>query len=200
MLSPDERSTSSRIERARQGSLSAMNSLWAYVRTPLRRRADVRHNRSLDRKEDGSDRVQDCLCKAVCKFGEFKGRSLAEFCNWIFTILDNDLFEAQRFWTREKRDRKQERPLEPDGGVLSEPAGSTTSILGQLVREEEREQLMVAAGWCREKDRAVIFRHLFEGQSYEEIAHDCGVTRDVDPRSDSRGRSAASATRCDYRP
>ena len=94
MLFPDERSTSSRIERARQGSLSAMNSLWAYVRTPLRD-GPRRQNTSLDRKEDGSDRVQDCLCKAVCKFGEFKGRSLAEFCNWVFTILDNDLFAAK---------------------------------------------------------------------------------------------------------
>jgi RNA polymerase sigma factor (sigma-70 family) len=179
MLFPDERTTNSRIEQARLGSLSAMNSLWAYVRTPLRRRAGARQNTSLDRKEDGSDRVQDCLCKAVCKFGEFKGRSLAEFCNWVFTILDNDIFKARRFWKQVKRDWKREQPLAPDGGVLSELAGSTTSILGRLVREEEREQLSVAAGWCREKDQAVIFRHLFEDQSYDEIAHECGVTCDV---------------------
>ena len=78
-----------------------------------------------------------------------------------------------------KRDWKREQPLAPDSGVLGERAGSTTSILGRLVREEEREQLMVAAGWCREKDQAVIFRHLFEDRSYEEIAEDWGVTRDV---------------------
>ena len=47
-----------------------MNSLCAYFRAAefLRRRADVRQAKALHRKEDGSDRVQECLVQAVVNF------------------------------------------------------------------------------------------------------------------------------------
>jgi RNA polymerase sigma factor (sigma-70 family) len=176
MATLQEPSTDSRIERARHGSRSAMNRLLASCRPVLRGRAKARQHKSLAGKEDDSDLVQECQCQAVDHFGEFRGNTLAEFRKWICTILDRVIIQKRRYWARKKRDRKKEQPLAPDGGVPGEPAGSTTSILGQLARKEELEQLMVAASWCREEDQAVIFRHLFEDRSYEEIAAEWGVT------------------------
>ena len=121
------------------------------------------------------DLVQDCQFQAAARFGEFKGHSLAEFRAWIGTILERVILQNRRFWGRNKRDRQREQALAPDG-MLGDPAGSTTSILGRLVREEEVEQLMVAVGWCREEDQVVIFRHFFEDRSYEEIAAEWGVS------------------------
>jgi RNA polymerase sigma factor (sigma-70 family) len=191
-----EPSTDSRIERARQGCRSAMNYLLASIRTALRRRAKAGHNKAFERKEDISDLVQECQCQAAAQFGEFKGRTRAEYRSWIGTILDRVILQKQRFWTRKKRDGKREEPLAPDGGVLGELAGSTTSILGQLVRKEEWEQMMAAADWCREEDQAVFFRHLFEDQSYEEIAAEWDVSCQVVRQRFSRAfRRVREATR-----
>ena len=71
---------------------------------------------------------------------------------------------------QQKRDRKREQPAAPDGGGPLEPVGSTMSILDKLGQQEECERLMVAAGWCREEDWAVICRHFLEGLSHEELA------------------------------
>jgi RNA polymerase sigma factor (sigma-70 family) len=171
-----EPSTDSLIERARHGSRSAINILFSSCRTSLRRKARARQLNALGRKQDDSDLVQDCQIQAAAQFGEFKGHTLAEFRAWIGTILERVILQNRRYWGRNKRDRQREQPLAPDGGALGDPAGSTTSILGRLVRQEEVEQLMVAVGWCREEDQAMIFRHFFEDRSYEELAAEWGVT------------------------
>ena len=137
---------------------------------------------------------RSACCAGRNRFGEFKGHTRPEFLAWMGAILDHLIQHQHRFWTRKKRDRKREQPLTATGGGPGEPAGSTTSILGRLVREEEWEQLMVAAGWCREEDRAVISLHLFEGRSHEEIAAEW-VSPPRPCASDSAGRSAASARR-----
>jgi RNA polymerase sigma factor (sigma-70 family) len=191
-----EPSTDSLIERARHGSRSAINILFSSCRASLRRKARARQPHALGRKQDDSDLVQDCQIQAAAQFGEFKGRTRAEYRSWIGTILDRVILQKQRFWTRKKRDGKREEPLAPDGGVLGELAGSTTSILGQLVRKEEWEQMMAAADWCREEDQAVFFRHLFEDQSYEEIAAEWDVSCQVVRQRFSRAfRRVREATR-----
>jgi RNA polymerase sigma factor (sigma-70 family) len=176
MPTSQEPSTESLIQRVRTGSLSALNDVFASIRPLLRRRAEARHARALRRKDDASDRVQDCLRKAVEKIGAFKGHTLDEMRAWLYKIIDNDMRKRHRFWARRKRDRGLEEALAPDGVGSGEPAGSTTSILDRMARREESEQVMVALSWCPEADRDVIFQHLIEERSYEEVAADRGVT------------------------
>ena len=166
MPSSEKRSSDSLIERARRGNKSALNRLMASCRAWLRRKAEA----GLARKQDASDVVQECQLAGAAQFGEFKGHKLVEFHNWMGAILKNLILHQHRYWGQKKRDRKREQSPSPERCGLDEPAGSTTSILHQLAREEQWEQLMIAAGWCREEDWAVIFLHLYEDQSHTEIA------------------------------
>jgi RNA polymerase sigma-70 factor, ECF subfamily len=166
MASSEKRSTDSLIERARRGSKSALNRLMASCRTWLRRKAKA----GLARKQDASDVVQDCQLAAIAGFGEFKGNTQSEFRNWIGAILKNLIHREHRFWGQKKRDRKREQSPAPDGHGPNEPVGSTSSILSRLMQNEQLEQLAIALGWCREKDRALIFMYLDEDRSHAEVA------------------------------
>lgn len=132
----------------------------------------------------------------AAQFGDFKGNNLVDFRNWMAGILKNLILHQRRFWAQQKRDRKREQPAAPDGGGPLEPVGSTMSILDKLAQQEECERLMVAAGWCRDEDWAVICRHFFEGISHEEIAAEWELSSDAVRKRSSRAvRRVGDATR-----
>jgi RNA polymerase sigma factor (sigma-70 family) len=166
MPSSERRSNDSLLERARRGSNSALNRLLASCRRQLKRKAEA----ELARKQDASDVVQECQLAGAARFDEFKGHRLVEFHNWMGAILQNLILHQHRYWGQKKRDRKREQSPAPERCGQDEPAGSTTSILSRLVKMEQSEQLMIAAGWCRKEDWAVIVQHLYEDQSHAEIA------------------------------
>ena len=152
------------IERARRRCQSARNYLLTYVRPELHRRAKARLNKTLRRKEDVSDLVQECMCKIIEKWSKFRGSRLDDFRHWVFKIQDNGIRKQQRFYRQKKRDRQREVPLALDGGVEGELAGSATSNLGRLVRKEECKQMMEALSWCREEDRELIVQRRLRRQ------------------------------------
>jgi RNA polymerase sigma-70 factor, ECF subfamily len=166
MPSSEKRSNDSLLERARRGSKSALNLLLALCRPRLKRKAKA----GLARKQDASDVVQECQLAGAARFGEFKGHGLVEFHNWMGAILQNLILHQHRYWGQKKRDRKREQFPNQERCGLDDPAGSTTSILSRLVKIEQAEQLMIAAGWCRKEDWDVIFLHLYEDRSHAEIA------------------------------
>jgi RNA polymerase sigma factor (sigma-70 family) len=167
------------VERARKGSRSALNHVMKSCREDLLRKAKARLPRSPARQQDAEDLVQQCLLEAWSGFVEFRGQGPAEFRAWIGTILDRKVLLHEKHWQCQKRDRKREEPQPTTGGAPDVPAGSTTSILGRLVREEDLDLPNVAAGWCRRNDRDVITLHLYEDRSYEDIAAEWGVACDA---------------------
>ena len=118
----EEPSTLARVNRARQGISSAVNRLLESIRPSLRKRTRSRLPRSLDRKLDDSDIVQECLFLIAANLGDFKGQSPAEFRGWIYSILDRAILRQRRHLSREKRDRNREEPYAADGrGRTSRP-------------------------------------------------------------------------------
>lgn len=167
------------VNRARQGNRSAMNRLMELYRPELLKRAQAGLPRRLVRKLDPEDLVQDCQLEVAAGLRDFRGQSPVEFGAWMRAILDRRILQQERRWRRKKRDPKREEPLDTTGGVLDVPAGSTTSNLGRLAREEGVDQLMMAVGWLRQDEQEVINLRLWEDWSYEEIATRWGVTCDV---------------------
>jgi len=165
------------LVRARQGSQSALGQLMVSCRPWLQRRVRSRMPRELERKQDGSDLVQECQYLAATRFDQFVGRDLGDFRAWLAGILDRRLLRALRYWGERRRDRRRERPLQPawSTGAGREPAASATSVLDRLSRDEQCEQLRLAASWCRADDQAVIALHLDEGRGYDEIAAELGI-------------------------
>ena len=84
-------------------------------------------------------------------------------------------FKLLRHWLNKGRNFKREEPLNPAWSDQGELAASSTSILDRLSREEDAERLNLVMNWCREEDRALIFLHLFEGQTHVEIADRLGI-------------------------
>ena len=138
-------------------------------------RAGKQISRKLDCKEDASDLVQKVLLRATIQFDRFKGQSIGEFYTWLARIQDKLLLKLLRHWHNQRRNVGQEKPVNPAWSDQKELAGSSTSVADRLARAEECDRLILAASWCREEDRAIIFLHLFEGQSHERIAADLEI-------------------------
>jgi RNA polymerase sigma-70 factor (ECF subfamily) len=163
------------IERAKDGSRSALGDLMASCRPWLRRRVRLKFPRGLARKEDASDLVQECQSLAAASFAQFRGGSPAEFRAWLAGILDRRILQAIRFWGAGRRDRRREQPVAAAASSVWELEGSSTTILERLCRWEECDRLKLAASWCRDDDIELISQHLFVGRSHEEIAQELGV-------------------------
>jgi RNA polymerase sigma-70 factor, ECF subfamily len=175
MESSTARSLNGPVEQARQRTQSTLNRWMAACRPGLRRRAGKQLSRELDRKEDASDLVQKVLLRATIQFDGFKGQSIGEFYTWLSRIQDKLVLKLLRHWHNQRRNVGQEKPVSPAWNDQREFAASSTWVPDRLARKEECDRLILAASWCREEDRAVIFLHLFEGQSHEEIAADLGI-------------------------
>jgi RNA polymerase sigma factor (sigma-70 family) len=175
MESSASQSLTQLLERAREGSRSAMGQLMASCRPFLRQRVRTRLPRELASKQDGSDLVQECQSLAVRSFAQFKGDSRGEFLRWLAGILDRRVLRALRFWGEQRRDRRREQPVSPAENARYELPASSTAILERLSRCEECERLKLAASLCREEDLEVISKHLYEARSHDEIAAELGV-------------------------
>ncbi len=175
MESSTSQSLTQLLERARQGSRSALGQLMASCRPFLRQRARTRLPRELARKQDGSDLVQECQSLAVRSFAQFRGGSRGEFLGWLAGILDRRVLRAIRFWGEQRRDRRREQAVSPAESAGNELSASSTALLERLSRWEECERLKLASSWCREEDLEVISKHLYEARSHDEIAAELGV-------------------------
>jgi RNA polymerase sigma factor (sigma-70 family) len=164
------------LERAREGSRSAVDRLMVWSRPWLRERVRAWLPRKLARRQDGSDLVQECQYRAAAQLAQFEGRSLGEFRAWMLGILKHLVLRVRRREGEKRRDWKRDEPLRPAWCDPEELAEARTSDLGRLCQEEARQRLELAASWCREEDRAVIKRHLFEGRSHDEIAAEWGIS------------------------
>ena len=124
-----ERSDDSLLDRARQGSKSAMNRLLSLYRSWLVRRAKAKLPKALNAKQDASDAVQVCQMTVVDHLGEFDGSNLSEFRRWMAKILDHVIQHDHRFWRQKKRDHKREQPLAPEcGRPIRRPGSHRSSV------------------------------------------------------------------------
>jgi RNA polymerase sigma factor (sigma-70 family) len=172
METPTSQSLEMLLQRARDGSRSALGQLMASCRPWLRDRAQARLPRKLSHKQDESDLVQECQSVAALSFSRFKGRNRHEFFAWLAGILDRRVLRAMRFWATKRRNGQRELP---QATARSELAASSTALVDRLARSEEFERLRLAASWCRPDDLELIAKHLFEAHSHEDIASDLGV-------------------------
>jgi RNA polymerase sigma factor (sigma-70 family) len=163
------------LDRAREGSRSALGELMAGCRPWLRRRVATRLPRELAHKQDASDLVQECQSLAIASFAQFRGRSSAELRGWLAGILERRVMRALRFWGAGRRDRRREQHVAGQRPV-HEIEASSTALLERLSRWEDCDRLKLAASWCRADDMDLISRHLFDGKSHDEIGQALGIS------------------------
>lgn len=155
------------------GEASASERLWTACREYLLLVARQELPAEFAAKVAPSDVVQETLGNAQQKFGEFRGRSEAEFLTWLRRILQNHLIDVRRrFVVSEKRELAREISLEELGGADELPEALAVSVTPwrQLAGEERDGRLARAVAGLPEDYRRVIVERIWERRPFAEIA------------------------------
>jgi RNA polymerase sigma-70 factor (ECF subfamily) len=170
------------IADARQHRPEALERLLKSYRSYLMLLARMGLDRSLKRKADPSDLVQETLLKAHGGFGQFRGRTEAELAAWLRQILARNLADlARRFRQAEARQLARERSLEDLLDQSSQTLGRLLATEGNTpsASAERRELAVVLADALdevRPDHREVIVLRSLEERDWDEVARRMGRT------------------------
>jgi RNA polymerase sigma-70 factor, ECF subfamily len=96
------------MNRGREGSRAAIDTLFSQYRPYLRVICTLRLPHFCQKREDESDIVQQTLLDALRGIAQFRGESEAEFEVWMRTLLENNILQCLRRNTAAKRDVRRE--------------------------------------------------------------------------------------------
>jgi RNA polymerase sigma-70 factor (ECF subfamily) len=132
----------------------------------------------LQSKLDASDIVQEALLQAHVALKDFRGESEPQFTAWLREILQNKLWDQQKYYERGKRDVKREQALYDSilessvrfGKALEHIAADQASAIQYVASREKARLLAEALASLPEDQRTALeLRHL-ENQSLIETA------------------------------
>ena len=165
------------LEKARAGNDSALWALGEQLRPYLK--GIVRKNLGPDlvSKVDDSDVVQQSMIRAVNKFENFRGETVAEWQAWLIAIAQNEARNTVRYWHQQRRDAYRERMNDSQNRNNATADQSTPSQI--VVRRERAAQLMAAISKLKEDQQQLITWRHFENRSHREIADRLGISEDA---------------------
>jgi RNA polymerase sigma-70 factor (ECF subfamily) len=145
---------------------------------------DARMDQKLARRIDASDIVQDVMLEASQRLQDYLKDPRIPFALWLRQMAQDrviDMHRRHRLAGRRSLDREQ--PLVASG----QPDRSSLELAAQLMdpeltpaahalREELREQFLVALDQMDEPDREILFMRHFEHLSNSEAAHVLGLS------------------------
>lgn len=121
---------------------------------------------------DTSDIVQEGMIQLTQGLDDFRGRTEAEFDAWIGQIARGHAINAERKQHAKRRDVRSEM-----GGIVAGLAGSHQSPLELAAREETIQQLSEAIQQLDERQQTVLLRHVFDKETFVEIAKTLGCSQ-----------------------
>jgi RNA polymerase sigma-70 factor (ECF subfamily) len=148
---------------------------FAKFREYLRQLAEAQLNQNYGRRVDASDIVQTTLLDAHRHREQLRGDDSAEIAGWLRSILANNITDAVREATRERRDVRREQPLErvTSGRPARTPHGlasEQSSPSQNLVRDEMCAQLAAAIAQLPDDQRDALVLHHLQGLALREVA------------------------------
>jgi RNA polymerase sigma-70 factor (ECF subfamily) len=146
--------------------------------------ARFHHSPRLRGKLDPSDIVQSALLHAHAHQDQFRGDNGAEFLAWLRAILANELAEAVRRFSRQRRDVKLEQSLhqavdDAANRVASWLVAEGSSPSHQAVRREELLAMADALAELPSDQRRAVEVHHLQGFSLAETAAQLGRSREA---------------------
>ncbi|MEQ1904744.1 MAG: sigma-70 family RNA polymerase sigma factor [Pirellulaceae bacterium] len=130
-------------------------------------------------KLEPSDIVQQTLLDAHQNLDQFRGTSGAEMAKWLSQMLANNVADAARALTRQKRDVRREQSLQRNGD--SSRIGAQQWIVAEqttpslcVARCEQMQQLSDAIRQLPTPQQEVVVLHHLQGRSLNETAEMVG--------------------------
>jgi len=157
------------IQRARDGSGSALGALLDSYRDSLLHVASHRLQWDIRPKLSPSDVVQGSMLVATQEFQQFRGDSEKEFRAWLLRIVATQIVDGlRRFVDTEKRrsDREVNRGDVAIQGIADD--GETPSRLASL--QEDAVQLLEAIESLPNSLRAVVQARYLQGMTFQQVA------------------------------
>lgn len=178
MTDRDGLSVSDLLTRDQELSPADLDRLFGACRNYLHLLARAEVESSLRAKADASDLVQQTLLEAYRDFGQFRGRTEAEWLAWLRRILARNAAEFVRHYRLTgKRQTAREVPLQPGSGPGLQPAAADETPSQALVRKERELLVADALMQLTEDHREVIVLRNLQRLPFDEVARRMGRSR-----------------------
>jgi RNA polymerase sigma-70 factor (ECF subfamily) len=164
------------LRLAQGGDREALGQLLELYANYLTLLARMQIGRRLQGKVDAADLVQETFLAAHRDFAKFRGRTEAEFVNWLRQILAANLIDlVRRYCSARRRDVRLERQLADELDQSSQAMGlvlaaKQSSPSHQAVRREQAVLLADALKSLPADYAEVIILHHLDGRSFPEVA------------------------------
>jgi RNA polymerase sigma-70 factor, ECF subfamily len=158
---------------ARQGQNEALGLVLETYRAYLMVLARNGLGRDLAAKVSPSDLVQETFLQAQRQFGDFRGKTEAEWRSWLRSIIHNLMLETARRFASVGRSVHREVAImggSPPAHQDLQLAVQRASPSGGLIRQERAHALLEAITDLPEHYRQVVVLHHQQGATFEEIA------------------------------
>lgn len=162
--------------KARDGDPLAVSKLLASYHPAFRARVVARMGLALKARLEAEDILQQVYLEVFRRLDEFEDRGADSFLNWVLTILDHELIDAQRALHRQKRDVAREIPGQATAGsescwnLLDHLYADSSTPSRAVRREEVIGALLACISRLSDSHRQVIQLRFLGGRSVGEVA------------------------------
>ncbi len=155
------------FERAREGSLEAVNTIFERYGGRLHALIRARLGPQLRRRLESRDILQATLLKAFRGIERFRGSGSRSLMAWMGTIARDEICDQADFYGRQKRDAGRDTTLDERVDPIARQMVHTETSRLQLKADSQRlEQALDALG---EGQREVVLLRHYEELSFPEI-------------------------------
>jgi RNA polymerase sigma-70 factor (ECF subfamily) len=173
------------LEGARGGDRLAIAKLLALHHPALAARVAERLDPLTRRRITPEDILQEVYLQVFRQVQRFEPRGPGSFHNWVLTIVDNKVLDAQRATRRARRDvRREVSPVAADRSAsyldLLEHVYRESGTPSRVVRRQEAVGLLLACvADLLESHRQVIELRFLQGLPVAEVARRLGKSEDA---------------------
>jgi RNA polymerase sigma-70 factor, ECF subfamily len=181
-MNPNRSKVDEWAERAANGDETARQRLLSFYRPSLRRMVAGRLDKRLAARVDPSDVVQETMIDADRKLAKFLRQPTVPLLVWLRKIAAERVIDIHRRHLGAQRRSviREHRVFQSSDGSAFAPIGlitnGKTSPSGELMRQEQIEQIRAAINQLPARYRDVLVMRHFDQMEPEEIARVLGVS------------------------
>ncbi len=164
------------LRAARAGSREALDRLFERCAPRLLALIRLRLGRELRGHLESRDILQASLLKSFQRIDQLEQSDARSLMAWLARIAENEVKDRVDYHRRQRRDARQEVPLDERDGDL---VRRVRSSLSQVIFDERARRLEQALESLPEQHREVIVLRKLEELSWAEVARRLGRSDDA---------------------